>query len=53
MGRCFIEAKNYDGIGASESALAIELTKELLKAVYQYASLVARLSALKKSPGPS
>lgn len=45
-----IEAKNYDGIGMAESALAIELAKELLKAVYQYASLVARLTALKKSP---
>lgn len=43
-----IEAKSYDGISAIESELAIELTKELLKAVYQYASLVSRLTALKK-----
>ncbi|WP_280940417.1 MULTISPECIES: DUF4145 domain-containing protein [unclassified Mesorhizobium] len=43
-----IEAKDYDAIGKEESELAIELAKELLKAVYQYTSLVARLTALKK-----
>jgi hypothetical protein len=44
-----INAKDYDKIGPEESKLAIELAKELLKAVYQYASLVDRLKALKKS----
>lgn len=44
-----IKAKNYDGIGKDEAALAIELAKELLKAVYQYTSLVSKLKALKKS----
>ncbi len=43
-----ISAKNYDAIGDNENTLAIELAKELLKAVYQYASLVDRLKALKK-----
>jgi hypothetical protein len=43
-----INAKDYDKIGQEESKLAIELAKELLKAVYQYASLVDRLKALKK-----
>ncbi|BAB53652.1 DUF4145 domain-containing protein [Mesorhizobium japonicum] len=43
-----IEAKDYDSIGKEESEIAIELAKELLKAVYQYTSLVARLTALKK-----
>jgi uncharacterized protein DUF4145 len=43
-----INAKDYDKIGPEESKLAIELAKELLKAVYQYASLVDRLKALKK-----
>lgn len=47
-----IEAKTYDQIGKDESELAIELAKELLKAVYQYASLVARLTALKKPTPP-
>lgn len=44
-----IEAKTYDQIGADECEIAIELAKELLKAVYQYTNLVARLQALKKS----
>jgi hypothetical protein len=43
-----ISAKNYDAIGTEQATLAIELSKELLKAVYQYASLVDRLKALKK-----
>ncbi|MFH1797612.1 MAG: DUF4145 domain-containing protein [Pseudomonadota bacterium] len=47
-----IEAKDYDAIGKEESELAIELTKELLKAVYQYTSLVQRLTALKKPRTP-
>mgnify|MGYP001245890349 CR=1 FL=1 len=45
-----IEAKTYDQIGPDECSIAIELAKELLKAVYQYTSLVARLQALKKQP---
>jgi hypothetical protein len=36
-------------VGPEEASLAIELAKELLKAVYQYASLVDRLKALKKA----
>ncbi|MDP9630074.1 UNVERIFIED_ORG: glutaredoxin [Ensifer adhaerens] len=43
-----IKAKDYDEIGKEEVELAIELTKELLKAVYQYDSLLGRLQALKK-----
>ena len=45
-----VEAKDYDAIGQVEAKLAIELAKELLKAVYQYTSLVAQLKALKKTP---
>ncbi|AZO46209.1 DUF4145 domain-containing protein [Mesorhizobium sp. M7D.F.Ca.US.005.01.1.1] len=44
-----IEAKDYDKIGEVEAELAIELAKELLKAVYQYTSLLSRLTALKKN----
>lgn len=44
-----VEAKTYDSIGPNEATLAIELAKELLKAVYQYSSLVSKLKALKKS----
>ncbi|WP_271083498.1 DUF4145 domain-containing protein [Brevundimonas sp. NIBR11] len=43
-----IEAKSYDEIGEAEASLAVELAKELLKAVYQYQSLVDRLRGLKK-----
>ncbi|WP_119256267.1 DUF4145 domain-containing protein [Shinella zoogloeoides] len=43
-----VEAKDYDKIGEAEAALAVDLAKELLKAVYQYSSLVARLKALKR-----
>jgi hypothetical protein len=40
-----IEATTYDDIGEKEVRLAIDLTKELLKATYQYKSLVDRLKA--------
>jgi Domain of unknown function (DUF4145) len=43
-----IEAKSYDSIGKDELAIALELTKEILKAVYQLDDLLARLRALKK-----
>jgi Domain of unknown function (DUF4145) len=43
-----IEAKTYDSIGQEEIEVAIELTKEVLKAVYQLDSLLSRLRALKK-----
>ena len=47
-----VEAKSYDSVGADEAKIAIELAKELLKAVYQYSSLVDRLKALKKPANP-
>jgi Domain of unknown function (DUF4145) len=43
-----VESKDYDAIGAPEASIAIELAKELLKAVYQYSALLGRLKALKK-----
>jgi hypothetical protein len=43
-----IEAKTYDSIGPEEIEVGIELTKEILKAVYQLDDLVSRLRALKK-----
>lgn len=48
-----IEAKSYDDIGEPEARIAIELAKELLKATYQYASLVSRLRELKRPPNGS
>lgn len=44
-----IEAKAYDQIGKEECEAALMLAKELLKAVYQYQSLVAQLRALKRA----
>ncbi|UNC91645.1 DUF4145 domain-containing protein [Candidatus Contubernalis alkaliaceticus] len=43
-----VEAQIYQNIGKEEVELAIDVTKEVLKAVYQYASLVKRLNDLKK-----
>ena len=42
-----LEAQVYDEIGKAEIEAAIDLCKEILKAVYQLASLVQRLRALK------
>ncbi len=44
-----LEARVYDDIGKDEVEVAIALCKELLKAVYQYASLVQKLRDLKGS----
>ncbi len=44
-----IESKEYDKIGKDEVAVAIELTKEILKSVYQMDTLVGKLRSLKKS----
>lgn len=43
-----IEARSYDAIEKEEMDVAIVLTKEILKAVYQLDDLVKRLQALKK-----
>jgi hypothetical protein len=43
-----IEAKTYNSVGQAEIEVGIELTKEILKAVYQLDDLVCRLQALKK-----
>ena len=43
-----VEAKTYADVSSEETATAIELTKEILKAVYQLDDLVKRLQALKK-----
>lgn len=42
-----IESKVFDEIGNDEIVLAIDLTKEILKAIYQLDSIVGRLEALK------
>jgi hypothetical protein len=42
-----IEAKVYDQVGEAEVSLAIELTEEILKSVYQLDTLVKKLQGLK------
>ncbi|MFO8234403.1 MAG: DUF4145 domain-containing protein [Bacteroidales bacterium] len=43
-----IEAKTYEQIGKDELEISIEFTKEILKAVYQYESLLDKLRNLKQ-----
>lgn len=45
-----IESREYDKVGKEEVEVGIEFTKEVLKAVYQYSTLLNRLRALKKTP---
>ncbi len=47
-----IESKEYDTVGQDEVETGIEFAKEVLKAVYQYSSLLTKLRALKKSAPP-
>lgn len=44
-----LESQVYEQVGGGEVELALDLTVELLKATYQYADLVARLSAFKRT----
>ena len=48
-----IESQHYDKIGQEEIEISIEVTKEVLKAVYQYNSLMKKLKMFKKSPTPT
>jgi hypothetical protein len=44
-----IEAKDFDQISDVELEVAIELTKEIMKGLYQYSSLLGKLRSLKKA----
>jgi hypothetical protein len=43
-----IESQTYNKVSQDEIEVAIEFTKEVLKAIYQYAALLAKLQKLKK-----
>jgi hypothetical protein len=43
-----IESNTFEEIGEEEVEISIEFTKEILKAVYQYESLLSKLKSLKK-----
>ena len=45
-----IESQEYAKVDQEEVEVGIDVTKEVLKAVYQYSALVDRLKALKKQP---
>jgi hypothetical protein len=45
-----IESREYDKLGKEEVEIGIEFTKEVLKATYQYSTLLGRLRSLKKNP---
>lgn len=46
-----IESSVFDEVGKDEVVLAIDLTKEILKGIYQLDSIVSRLESLKKKNG--
>ena len=43
-----IEANTFNEVGKNEIEVSIEFTKEILKAVYQYESLLGKIRGLKK-----
>lgn len=43
-----IESREYERVGTEEVEVGIEFAKEVLKSVYQYSALLAKLRALKK-----
>ena len=47
-----VESQEYDKVGQEELDVAIEFTKEVLKAIYQYSALLSRIRGLKKQPNP-
>ncbi len=45
-----VESQEFNQVGKDEVEVGIEFAKELLKAVYQYSTLLQKLRALKKGP---
>jgi HEPN domain-containing protein len=45
-----IESQEFNTVGKEEVEIGIEFAKEVLKAVYQYSDLLAKLRALKRNP---
>ena len=45
-----VESKTFDQVGQAEVEVCIDVAKEVLKAVYQYSSLVERIRSLKPTP---
>jgi hypothetical protein len=45
-----IESQEFNSVGKEEVEIGIEFAKEVLKAAYQYSSLLAKLRSLKRNP---
>jgi hypothetical protein len=45
-----VDSQEYNSVGQAEVEAGVAVSKEILKAVYQYAALVKQLRALKKIP---
>lgn len=45
-----IESQEFNTIGREEVEIGIQFTKEVLKAVFQYSDLLAKLRSLKRAP---
>jgi hypothetical protein len=43
-----VESRDYEQVGSEEVEVAIDVTKEILKATYQFDSIVGRLTALQR-----
>jgi hypothetical protein len=43
-----IESQEFNTVGKEEVEIGIQFTKEVLKAVFQYSDLLAKLRSLKK-----
>jgi len=44
-----VESRDFDRVDRTEVEVAIDVAKEILKATYQYESLISKLDALKRS----
>jgi heterodisulfide reductase subunit B len=47
-----VESRTFNEVGPEEVEVGIEFTKEVLKAAYQYESLLRRLRSLRKDQAP-
>jgi hypothetical protein len=45
-----IESQEFDNVGRDEVEIGVQFAKEVLKAVYQYSDLLAKLRSLKRTP---
>ncbi len=45
-----IESQEFNSVGREEVEIGIQFAKEVLKAVFQYSDLLAKLRSLKRTP---